>query len=80
MCRQNRFIMICKCVQSCNFYPKPSSRIWFYAYKKYKNVNSASVQLNNVISSCPAEVTISVKEYLENYQKHNFKYHFLEKS
>ena len=58
---------------------KTASNHWFYAYKKFKNGNSARrtstqshVSLLNVTSGRPyamAEVTISVREYPENYQK-----------
>ena len=51
---------------------KTASHLWFYAYKKYKNGNSerrTTTKSHIRPPFAPAEVTICVREYPENYQK-----------
>ena len=51
---------------------KTASRLLFYAYKTYKNGNSArrtATQRHIRPSYATAEVTILVREYPENYEK-----------
>ena len=52
---------------------KTTSHLWFHANKKYKNAydNSArhTSSQRHIGPYAKAEVTISVREYPENYQK-----------
>ena len=76
------FIIICKCARSSKFYPKQSLAFIFYAYKKYKNGNSARRTSLNVTSGGPyatTGVTISVRNIMTITINNNFKLHFLEK-
>ena len=73
MCRRNLFhynLRVCTVLQVLS---KTASRLWFYAYKKYKNGNSARRTASQRHIRSPiyatAEVTILIREYPENYQK-----------
>ena len=81
MCRRNWFYYDLRVCTELQVLSKTASRLWFYAYKKYKNDTSArrtSTQRHFRPAICSAEVTISVREYQEKLQKSNFKRHFLE--
>ena len=41
MCRRNLFHYHLRVCTELQILPKTASRLWFYAYKKYKNGNSA---------------------------------------
>ena len=65
-------IMIFKCVRSCKFYPKLRLASGFTLTKSTRTVTLQDVPLLNVTSGSPydtAEVSISIREYPENYQK-----------
>ena len=69
MCRLNRFHNDLRVFTELQVISKTASRFWFYAYKKYKNSNSARLPVINVTSArsyAEAELTISVREYMEN--------------
>ena len=64
--------MICECARSCKFYPKLRLASGFTLTKSTRTVNLQDVPLPHVTSGrpySPAEVTILIREYPENYQK-----------
>ena len=72
MCRRNLFHYDLRVCTELQVLSKTASRLWFYAYKKYKNGNSSRGTASQRHIRRPyatAEVTILVREYPENYQK-----------
>ena len=66
------FIMICACVWSCKFYTKLHLASGFTLTKSTRTVTLQDLPLLKVTFGwpyAPAEVTILVREYQENYQK-----------